>query len=123
MVTPRKFLAHPLSAAGDFYVIEHECVSCGAPHAVAPDLIGWADPEFGHCIWKKQPATQAELERAFTAFDACCVGCYRYAGSDPSIMRRIGLEYCDQAGPQMISRFRRLLAVACSLLRKKNRRR
>ena len=33
------------------------------------------------------------------AFDASEVGCYRYAGNDRTIMNRIGLDYCDQAGP------------------------
>lgn len=65
---------------------------------MAPHLIGWAagvDQE--HCIWKKQPETPEELEEAFAAFDASEVGCYRYAGDDPKIMARIGLEYCDGA--------------------------
>ncbi len=76
------------------------CVSCGAPHAVAPDLIGWTDLEMGHCIWKKQPETPEELEQAFSVFDASCVGCHRYAGTDPAIHERIGPEYCDNAPPR-----------------------
>lgn len=65
---------------------------------VAPDLIGWAtNVEHEHCIWKKQPETPQELEQAFAAFDASEVGCYRYAGDDPRIMARVGLDYCDQA--------------------------
>ena len=55
MATERKFRAHPQSAPGDFYVVNGECINCGAPHAVAPDLIGWADSGDSHCIWKKQP--------------------------------------------------------------------
>ena len=91
----RKFDAHPESAPGDFYVPNGECVSCGAPHTVAPDLIGWAGKPGSHCIWKKQPETQKELEQAFAAFDFNCVGCYRYAGTDTSIMERIGVDRCD----------------------------
>lgn len=91
----RKFHTHPESADGDFYVVNGECISCGAPHAVAPDLIGWARNEC-HCIWKKQPETPGELEQAFAAFDASEVGCYRYAGTDSTIITRIGQEYCDQ---------------------------
>jgi len=97
MGSVRRFKAHPQSAPGDFYVVNGECISCGAPHAVAPDLIGWSSAEISHCVWRKQPETARELEQAFAAFDVCCVGCYRYAGSDPQIMSRIGAEYCDQA--------------------------
>jgi hypothetical protein len=97
----RKFEAHPESARGDVYVINGQCIACGAPHAVAPDLIGWADPEnLDHCIWKKQPETPEELEQALAAFAASEVGCYRYAGTDAAIMERIGLEYCDNAPAQ-----------------------
>jgi hypothetical protein len=77
--------------------VNHECTSCGAPHEVAPNLIGWADSATGHCVWKKQPETAEELQQAFSAFDACCLGCYRYAGDDPKIIRRVGVEHCDNA--------------------------
>ena len=98
MAPVRRFKAHPQSAPGDFYVVNDECIACGAPHAVAPDLIGWAtNVEYEHCIWKKQPETPEELDQAFAAFDASEVGCYRYAGNDPTIMARIGSDYCDQA--------------------------
>jgi hypothetical protein len=91
----RRFKSHPESAPGDFYVINGECISCGAPHAVAPDLIGWATTSGNaHCIWKKQPENEHELAQAIDAFAASCVGCYRYAGNDPAVMERIGLEYC-----------------------------
>jgi len=98
METQRRFKSHPQSAPGDFYVVNDECINCGAPHAAAPELIGWAtNVENLHCIWKKQPETPEELEQAFAAFNASCVACYRYAGNDPQIMSRIGLDYCDQA--------------------------
>ena len=96
-ISPR-FVSHPQSAPGDFYVVNQECVACGAPHAVAPDLIGWAkESDFDHCIWKKQPETVEELEQAFAAFDASCIAAYRYAGSDPAIISRLGADHCDQA--------------------------
>ncbi len=64
---------------------------------MAPDLIGWAsDTDFEHCIWKKQPQTVEELEQAFAAFDASCIDAYRYAGSDPAIISRLGPNRCDQ---------------------------
>src|SRR6185436_18661928 len=90
----RKFKSYPDSAPGDFYVENEECVSCGAPHEAAPDLIGWSG-DGSHCIWKKQPATPKELKQAFAAFYFNCVGCYRYAGTDRSIMEEIGLDRCD----------------------------
>ncbi len=93
-----KFERHPRTAPGDFYVADRCCVSCGAPQVAAPDLIGWADPHtLDHCVWKKQPETPSELEQAFAAFDASCVACFRYAGTDRSIMKRVGLEQCDKA--------------------------
>lgn len=94
---------HPQSAPGDFYVVNNECMSCGAPHVVAPDLIGWVgDSE--HCIWKKQPENDRELEQAFEAFRYSCVCCYRYAGSDPKIIERLGSEYCDNATKRAVER-------------------
>lgn len=87
---------HPQSILGDFYVVNEECMSCGAPHVVAPDLIGWAS-DSDHCIWKKQPENDTELKQAFAAFNSSCVGCYRYAGSDPNIIARLGDDYCDNA--------------------------
>lgn len=93
----RRYEAHPQSSPRDFYVVNHECTCCGAPHEVAPDLIGWSNPEMNHCIWKKQLETAQEREQAFAAFDMCCLGCYRYAGSDPRIIARVGVDYCDNA--------------------------
>ncbi|HEV8145382.1 MAG TPA: hypothetical protein VGP79_03335, partial [Bryobacteraceae bacterium] len=102
-----KTRAHLQSAPGDFYVVNGECMSCGAPHEVAPDLIGWADAGLTHCIWKKQPETEAELQQALRAFDASCICGYRYAGSDPDIMVRIGFDNCDQAPAQPRARLHR----------------
>jgi hypothetical protein len=91
----RRYKSHPQSAPGDFYVVEGECITCGAPHAVAPDLIGWVDGDHSHCIWKKQPETEQEIEQAIAVTEASEVGCHRYAGDDPKILRRIDPEYCD----------------------------
>jgi hypothetical protein len=100
MPRSRSFEAHPLSAPGDFYVIDFyvindECICCGTPHHVAPDLISWADESMRHCIWKKQPQTLQEMEQDIAAVQVCCVGRYRYAGDNPAIVTRIGREYCD----------------------------
>lgn len=96
----RKFNANPQSVDGDFYVVNEKCLACGVFEKVAPDLIAWAVEQKGaHCIWKKQPETPAELAHAFAAFEASDIGCYRYAGTDPSIIERLGREYCDHAPP------------------------
>jgi hypothetical protein len=58
---------------------------------VAPDLIGWADTSAGgmtHCIWKKQPETDEEVERAIMVIEVSEVGCHREAGTNPQIIRR-----------------------------------
>ena len=102
-------------------MVNEECVACGAPHVLAPDLIGWAkDTEYEHCIWKKQPETADELEQAFAAFDVSEVGCYRYAGNDAAIMNRIGQEYCDQGKirPSISSRVKSGIAQLVSVFRK-----
>jgi len=93
---PYKEENHPESAPGDFYVINEGCMSCGAPHALAPDLIGWAPVDENHCTWKKQPETPEELEQAIAAFDASCCDNYRYAGADPEIIARLPPICCDQ---------------------------
>ena len=96
-MSARRYKTHPQSVAGDFYVVNGECVSCGAPHAVAPDLIGWAENvgDFSHCIWKRQPRTADEVEDAIGAVLISEVACHRYAGDDRKIIERLGPDYCD----------------------------
>ena len=64
---------------------------------VAPDLIGWTNDHGGVCYWKKQPGTPEEMRQAFAIFDGQEAGCHRYAGHDPEIRLRVGLENCDRA--------------------------
>ena len=85
---------YPLSAPGDFYVERDQCAGCGVPEAVAPDLITHIEEPY-HCYWKKQPKTDFELEQAFKIFDGQELGCHRYAGTDPKIQARIGVNSCD----------------------------
>jgi hypothetical protein len=94
-----KFTPHPQSAPGDFYVENEMCITCGVPHSVAPDLMGWADDKMSHCIWKKQPETPAELDQAIAVLEAQELGCHHYAGDDPAILKRISSEYCDHLLP------------------------
>jgi hypothetical protein len=90
-----RFTPHPKSAPGDFYVEKGQCLACGVPHVVAPDLVGWTDEKVQHCFWKKQPGTPAELERAIAVLDAQELECHRYAGTDPAILNRVSSSYCD----------------------------
>ena len=91
----KRYLPEPTSAPGDFYVVNGECIACGIPHVVAPELVGWVDATEMHCRWKKQPEDESELQQAFAIFDSQEAGCHRYAGSDPDIIKRIGEDNCD----------------------------
>lgn len=75
---------HPKNAPGPFFVIYEECMSCGAPHVVAPDLLGWEDGSTGHChcYFKRQPETPTEIELAIGAIKASCCGALVYSGDD-----------------------------------------
>ena len=95
-VSVPRFTPHPKSAPGDFYVEKGQCLACGVPHVVAPDLVGWTgEGKVRHCFWKKQPETPAELERAIAVLDAQELECHRYAGTDPAILDRVLSTYCD----------------------------
>jgi len=76
-------------AVGDFYVEQHECVICGVPAAVAPDLIRHHGTACGSCYFIKQPTTPAEIDQAVAAVQESCVCAVRYRGSDPAILCRI----------------------------------
>lgn len=92
--------AYPENAPGGFYVAQDECIVCGAPHAMAPDLVGWAydaSGQPGHCFFKKQPETEAEIDRAVKACRANCCGSFRYAGSDKKIKRKLNNAGCSGA--------------------------
>jgi hypothetical protein len=99
MASIPKFTPHPKSAPGGFYVEKGQCLACGVPHVVAPDLVGWTDEMFPHCYWKKQPETAADLERAIGVLEAQELGCHRYAGTDPAILDRLTSGYCDYPKP------------------------
>ena|SRR5262252_568999 len=85
---------HPLNAPGPFYVENDECIACGAPHAVAPDLMAWTEnpdkhPGRTHCYFTKQPQDETELREALDAIAASCCGALRYAGSDKEVLKAI----------------------------------
>ncbi len=88
----------PMNAEGDFYVEKDSCVTCLAPHVVAPELMGF-DEERGHCYFKRQPQTPEEIEHAIDAVTIQEFSNLRYAGSDPYILKKLeelgSTECCD----------------------------
>jgi hypothetical protein len=93
--------AEAKSAFGDFYVQETCCMSCGVPQAVAPDLVAWTNEDPQQCYWVKQPQTADELDRAIKIINRPEIGCHRYAGRDPAILRRLPAEDCDHLRPDL----------------------
>jgi hypothetical protein len=93
--------AEPKSALGDFYVEETCCMSCGVPQAIAPDLVGWVNEDLQQCYWIRQPQTTVELERAIQIIHTQEIGCHRYSGNDPAILRRLPAEHCDHFRPDL----------------------
>jgi ferredoxin len=86
---------HASNVAGDFYVEDGCCTSCGMPFTVAPDLFE-SHPD-GHCYVSKQPTIPAEVHRMVQAFAVQDVGCIRYKGRNRVIMiRLIGTGEGDQ---------------------------
>ena len=84
-------MPYPKDAPGDFYSVDQECMLCGRPHTVAPDLLTWDQDDKGrkiHCYFKKQPQTPDELEQAIKALESSC-GSLRYRGDDPEVVRRL----------------------------------
>jgi hypothetical protein len=87
--------AYPENAPGPFYVEHDLCILCGTPEAVAPNLVGMNSK---HCYFKKQPESARELDQAIQAVESCCCGAYRYCGTDPRVIQRLGAEVCDNSG-------------------------
>jgi 4Fe-4S single cluster domain of Ferredoxin I len=71
-------------AIGDFYTLPHECINCGDPAAMAPDLLAH-HREHGHCYFIKQPSDASEVRQLISAIDASCVGNIYYRGADPEM--------------------------------------
>ena len=78
----------PSNVPGDFYVAKDECITCMAPEAEAPDLMGF-DKAASSCYFRRQPETPEECERAIRAVWVSCCSAVRYRGQDPNIQRRL----------------------------------
>jgi len=85
----------------DFYVQDACCTSCGVPQAIAPDLVGWTNENLTQCDWLKQPQTADEMDRAVKIIYTQELGCHRYGGKDPAILRRLPAEDCDHLRPDL----------------------
>jgi hypothetical protein len=92
------------NAPGPFYSEEDGCITCGAPHVEAPELMSWyIDPsgtnQLSHCFFKRQPETPEEIQHAINAMHSSCVENLRYADRDPAILEtlcRMGYRHlCD----------------------------
>lgn len=93
-----KYRPCPGNSPGPFYVVDNGCLMCQAPLAEAPDLMdAQGEPGYTHhCRFHRQPATEAELDRAIDAVRVCCTEAVRYAGNDKEILDRIGYRsQCD----------------------------
>ena len=81
-----------MNAPGPFYVVNQDCITCGYPHVLAPDLMAWEMNSEGreiHCYFRRQPETSQEIEQAVNAVKGSCCGALRYSGSDTEIIKRI----------------------------------
>lgn len=88
VVTPER--PHLKNAPGSFIVSAGECMACGAPEAVASDLMAHVESD-GHCYFHRQPATAEEIDRACEAVLISCCGAVKYVGDDASIQQRLSV--------------------------------
>jgi len=87
---------------GDFYTDCQTCLFCDVPHIEAPDLMAYVQHPPGesgrlHCVFTRQPTTEAEIERAIRAIAGSEVCGIRYGGNDPEILRRIAETWTAEA--------------------------
>jgi hypothetical protein len=53
---PTRSQPHCMNAPGSFYVVNQDCMTCGYPHVLAPDLMAWeidSDGHEAHCYFLK----------------------------------------------------------------------
>ena len=88
---------HPKNAAGPFYVLNGCCTACGVPTALAPELFAFDSNH--HCYVKRQPNSDAEMEKALHVIRGQELDCVRYRGTDGAILRRLAeageAHHCD----------------------------
>jgi hypothetical protein len=88
---------HQQNVEGPFYVVEADCMACGAPEMYAPKLM--SHDSCGQCFFARQPASAQETNDAIAGIWASCCGAVRYGGKDHGLLFRLaelGLaEECD----------------------------
>jgi len=102
---------------GGFYVEEGCCMSCGVPQSIAPELVAWTDEKLPSCYWIRQPETAEELSRAIKIIHTQELGCHRYSGKDPAILKRLPREECDVFHPERAFRYSRASGASETLVR------
>jgi hypothetical protein len=78
---------HPRNSEGPFYVVNGECIACGAPESESDGLM--SSDETGQCFFIRQPITEDEVSAAIRGVWANCCGAVRYGGNDPQILVRL----------------------------------
>jgi ferredoxin len=78
---------HSMNTAGPFYVVDGCCTACGVPEATAPEMFAYDSAT--HCYVRRQPMSDDEVERALQVIRGQELGCVRYRGADPAILRRL----------------------------------
>jgi hypothetical protein len=89
-----------MNASGPFYEVNQDCMTCGYPHVLAPDLMAWemnSEGREAHCYFRKQPETSQEIGQAVKAVAGSCCGALRYCGSDPEIIQKLKDAGCKEA--------------------------
>lgn len=89
---------YPKNVAGDFYVAENCCISCGIWEGRAEHLIRWDEAASGtpQCYVYRQPQGRADIDALLAVMDIAEVDCFRYAGENAEILRK--LVNSDHAG-------------------------
>lgn len=94
--------SHPRNAPGPFYVVNDCCTACGVPKATAPEHFE-SDLD-GQCYVTRQPGSPDEIEAMLHVIRGQELGCIRYRGTDPQILRRLGdaesADQCDAPLPR-----------------------
>jgi ferredoxin len=77
---------HKKNADGDFYVERDCCTLCGVPSHYAPTLF---EEDGSGCWVSRQPTNREDEERMLKVFAVQDLGCVRYRGTDPRIVKAL----------------------------------
>lgn len=92
---------HPRNVRGDYYVEDGCCTACDVPRVEAPGLFAMTPDD--HCYVCRQPETQEDVERMFSAIRCAEFQCIRYRGNDADVISRLSalgeVELSDRPPP------------------------